>query len=75
MGPGGIAMSTYADDVRIRGPGPAPASEDTDTSLSGASAAETGQSAAGTDHSDCPYCGDAGRDQVRRYRFCGHDTP
>ena len=62
-------MSTYADDVRISSePRPAPVSEDTDTSLLEASAAEG-------DHPDCPYCGDTGRDQVRRYRFCGHDTP
>ncbi len=70
MGPGVIPMSTYADDVRISSePGPAPVSGDlVDVSPSGADAAEPG-------HSDCPYCGDTGREQVRRYRFCGHDAP
>ena len=63
-------MSTYADEVRISSePGPAPVSDD-----AGVSAPETG-AAAESDHSDCPYCGDTGRDQVRRYRFCGHDAP
>ncbi len=69
MGPGVIPMSTYADDVRIDSePGPAPVSDGTDVSTSEAGTTET-------DHSDCPYCGDTGRDQVRRYRFCGHDAP
>jgi hypothetical protein len=61
-------MSTYADDVRISNePGPAPASESADVT--------TGDTSAEDDHSDCPYCGDTGREQVRRYRFCGHDAP
>ncbi len=69
MGPGVIPMSTYADDVRISSePGPAPVPAD-----AGADPFEAGT--AETDHSDCPYCGDTGREQVRRYRFCGHDAP
>ena len=67
MGPGVIPMSTYADDVRTSSePGPAPAPE---------AAASTWGTSAGGDHSDCPYCGDTGRDQVRKYRFCGHGAP
>ena len=66
-------MSTYADDVRISSePGPAPVSGDAGV-IAYETAYETG--ADESDHSDCPYCGDTGRDQVRRYRFCGHDTP
>ena len=69
MGPGVIPMSAYAEDVRVIScdPVPAPAPADGDVSPVD-TAAETG-------HSDCPYCGDTGRDQVRQYRFCGHDAP
>ena len=27
------------------------------------------------DQSQCPYCGETSRHQVRRYRFCGHGEP
>ena len=69
MGSGVIPMSTYADDVLISSePWPAPVSDGGD-----ASARQAGS--AGGDHSECPYCGDTGREQVRKYRFCGHDAP
>ncbi len=69
MGPGVIPMSTYTEDVWVIScdPVPAPAPAEAAAGLPGAVAED--------EHSDCPYCGDTGRDQIRRYRFCGHDAP
>lgn len=50
------------------GPRPGPAPQRADGEPRQAAADEHEQS-------QCPYCGQTSRHQVRRYRFCGHEPP
>lgn len=67
MEPGVILMSTYVQKSQLTSGylEPAPAPE----------GAGPPEAAAANEHSECPYCGETGRRQLRRYRFCGHDAP